>query len=303
MIRKKWFAWLLVAHFFAASTSILAATKTVDLPAEDSPCKGLNISAAASVPMLAQAIVCDTQGQRLVVIGDFHGSNEIPDFVSLIAQAAATQRPVRLGLEIESFELKPIATYMGSKGTSADRAALLHDDFWTAGQGRTSQAIVRLIDAMRALKSSGRDVAVFTMVPQYPGDAIVKKVGGGGVYWNIKMAESIQHQLDSTKPDTLVIALMGNEHSKYIAANRGPDATVSERLARDAPYIVDLHVHGEAWNCNATGCGTHTFGQADASAKKVRVINRSMIGGTLMVRLQASLPVLTASPPARKKEK
>lgn len=96
----------------------------------------------------------------MLIVGDYHGSNEIPGFVAQLMSDAAAKRPVRLGLEMESFEQKPIQVYMASYGNAADRAALLHDDFWTAEDGRESKAIVRLIERVRKLREEGRDVEV-----------------------------------------------------------------------------------------------------------------------------------------------
>ncbi|HVC17289.1 MAG TPA: hypothetical protein VNE18_08310, partial [Rhodanobacter sp.] len=176
-------------------------------------CATSRIDKAISLTQAAQAIACDTASQRLLIVGDYHGSNEIPDFVAQLLSDASAQRPVRLGLEMESFEQKPIQVYMASHGNAADRAALLHDDFWTVGQGRMSQAIVRLIERARKLREDGRDVEVFTTISDYPGDAVIKQAGGENAYRSAAMAQAIHSEVQHGAVHQLVIAFMGNTHS------------------------------------------------------------------------------------------
>lgn len=257
---------------------------------------------AVSLRQAARAIVCDAANRRLLIVGDYHGSNEIPDFVAQLVSDASAQRPVRLGLEMETFEKKPIQTYMASHGTAADRAALLHDGFWAVGQGRMSQAIVRLIESVRKLREQGRDVDVFTTVTDYPGDAAIKQAGGEDAYRSAGMAQIIDGKVQHGAARQLVIAFMGNAHSAYAGPARGKSSTVTERLLSDAPYLVNLDLHGgSAWNCQANGCGLHGLPDkampVDGSSLLRKAQSRS--GEPAQVWLQ--FPPLTPSPPAKKK--
>jgi hypothetical protein len=267
-------------------------------------CSGSRFDKAVSLTQAAQAIVCDTANQRLLIVGDYHGSNEIPDFVAQLVSDASEQRPVRLGLEMETFEKKPIQMYMASHGTAADRAALLHDDFWTVGQGRMSQAIVRLIESVRKLREQGRDVDVFTTVTDYPGEAALKQAGGINAYRSAAMAQIIDGEVRHGAARQLVIAFMGNAHSAYTGPERGKDATVTERLLEDAPYLVNLDLHGGSiWGCNAGGCGQQALvGKAmpvDGSSLLRKAQGQS--GEPTQVWLQ--FPPMTSSPPAKDKKR
>lgn len=266
-------------------------------------CSASSLDKAVSVTQAAQAIACATANQRLLIVGDYHGSNEIPDFVAQLVSDTSAQRPVRLGLEMEAFEQKPIQMYMASDGTVADHAALLHDGFWAVGEGRTSQAIVRLIESVRKLREQGRDVDVFTTVPDYPGDAAISKAGGMDAYRSAGMARIIDGEVQHGAARQLVIAFMGTAHSAYIGAARGKDATVTERLLADAPYLVNLDFHGgSAWNCQSTGCGQHELADkampVDGSSLLRKVQGQS--GEPTQVWLQ--FPPLTPSPPAKEKK-
>jgi hypothetical protein len=265
-------------------------------------CKSADLFQSSSLPQAEHSISCDVRNRKLLMIGDYHGSNEIPDFVGNLVKQTSAGRPVRLGLELDAFEQKTIDAYVHSAGTAADRSALLHDGYWSNGQGRTSQAIVRLIETVRALKSEGHDVGVFTMVPEYPGDSVIAKAGGDTAYWNFGIVQSIKAQLKNASPESLIIAFMGNEHFQFVSLDRGNQATVSEQLISDKPYLVNLRVHGQAWNCSDNGCGVHEVGLS-AYTSKYPIASSSVIKNTEAVQAWISMPILTASPPAREKNK
>lgn len=255
-----------------------------------------------SLSQAAPSIICNAAHHRLLIVGDEHGSNEIPDFVALLVKAASVNRPVRLGLEIEPSERGPIQAYVASQGTTADRAALLHDGYWSVGQGRMSQAIVRLIESVRALREQGRNVGIFTMVPDQPNSAILEKAGGITPYWNEGLAESVRVQLKAADSNhALIIAFMGKAHAALTKPAKPGDATATDRLLADSPYLVELAVHGKAWSCVAGGCGPHDVIETPAAS-----INGAMlrsITGTPGAPAQALLrmPTLTPSPPAKEK--
>jgi hypothetical protein len=201
---------------------------------------------------------------------------------------------------METFEQNPIRTYMASHGTAADRAALLQDGFWAAGEGRTSQAIVRLIESVRKLREQGRDVDVFTTVTDYPGDAAISQAGGMNAYRSAGMALIIDGEVRHGAGRPLVIAFMGTAHSAYIGPARGKDSTVTERLLADSPYLVNLDSHGgSAWNCDSEGCGPHAA--QNGTMRNSSVLRKSLgkTGEPTQVWLQ--FPPLTPSPPAKEK--
>lgn len=266
------------------------------------PCSATHFDTAGSLTKAAKAVECDVTRRQLVIVSDYHGSNEIPDFVAQLVSDASARRPVRLGLEIEAFEQKPIQTYVASHGTAVDRAALLHDGFWSTGQGRTSQAIVRLIEQAGKLREQGRDVDVFTTVPEYPGDAAIEQAGGGDAFRSAAMAQTIHNELQQAAHHSLVIAFMGSAHSAYTGPGRGKDATVTDRLLADSPYLVNIELHGgSVWDCQARDCGPHPLPSEAAHPGNAGVLGKSPVrpGEPVLVTLQ--LPPLTPSPPAKQK--
>lgn len=265
-------------------------------------CSREGLTKANSLAQAAQAIVCAVDS-RLLIIGDLHGSNEIPGFVGRLLDDASSQRPVRLGLELEGFEQQPIRTYVASRGTASDREALLHDDFWAVGDGRMSQAIVRLIERARQLRAEGRDVEVFTTVPEYPGEAAVKWAGGADAYRSAGMAQAIHREIETGPPHALVIAFMGNAHSAYVGPGRGNDATVTERLQADSPYVVNPGLHGgTTWNCMAGSCGPHLLEHAEAQPDSSAVVRMAAGRAGQPTQVWVRFPPLTPSPPAKEKK-
>ena len=256
-----------------------------------------------SLTQAARAIARDVEGRQLLILGDYHGSNEIPGFVAQLMGDAAAKRPVRLGLEMESFEQKPIQVYMASHGTAADRATLLHDDFWTAEDGRESKAIVRLIERARKLREEGRDVEVFTAVPGYPGDPAIKQAGGVDAYRSAGMAQAIHNEVVHGAAHQLVIALMGSAHSAYLGPARGSDSTVTERLLADSPYVVNLDLHGgSVWNCESDGCGPHVMADTAMPTGGNKILRKPQAKSGQPMQVWLRFSRLTPSPPAKEKK-
>lgn len=287
----------LIASWLMAST-MLAALPSAHAASATARCLGH----AASLMQAASAIVCDAADRPLLIVGDQHGSNEIPGFVARLVRDASARRPVRLGLELETFEQHAVQVYMASKGAAADRAALLHDNFWTVGQGRTSLAIVALIESVRALREQGRDVDVFTTVPDFPGEVAIKQAAGPNAYRSEKMAEAIHDQVQHGAAHQLVIAFMGTAHSTYSEAGPASDNSVTERLLADKPYLVNPLFHGGlAWNCTANACGPHQVPDASGAAASASLQHKVRKQSAEATQVSLQFPPLTASPPAKEK--
>ena len=292
MIMGLWLVW-----------SAAAASPSGGAKEAPRSCPAIRFDEVTSLAQAARAIACDTVSRQLLIVSDYHGSNEIPDFVGELVSDAAAQRPVRLGLEMETFEQRPIQTYMASGGSADDRTALLHDDFWALGEGRTSQAIVRLLEQLRKLRAEGRNVGVFTTVPDYPGDAAIAQAGGVDAYRSAGMAKAIHSEVAHGAPHQLVIAFMGNDHSAYVGPHRGKEATVAERLLADSPYLMNLDLQGgSVWDCQANGCGPQVLGNPATQHEGSSLLRevRSEVGAPTQVWLR--FPPLTASPPAKQKK-
>ncbi|GHA78396.1 calcium-binding protein [Cognatilysobacter bugurensis] len=112
----------------------------------------------------AQAIHAHAGARRLILLGELHGTREIPELVRVLATRYADEGPVLLALEMPHREQASLDAYLESNGDADARAALRARAFWqradTDHDGRRSEEMLDLIDAMRALRGQGRDVAL-----------------------------------------------------------------------------------------------------------------------------------------------
>lgn len=110
-------------------------------------------------PVSAVAIDLLSRGigaHRLVLLGEMHGTREIPVLVGdLVARYAGNDEPLVLALEIDSREQPRIDRYLMSSGSDTDRRALLAGDHWQdpMHDGRDSEAMLALMERVRLLRA------------------------------------------------------------------------------------------------------------------------------------------------------
>ncbi|MGN2246055.1 hypothetical protein ACFWZ3_05105 [Frateuria sp. GZRR35] len=224
-------------------------------------CRQVTTGAVASPVQAVKDLLHACAVHRLVIVGEVHGSNEVPALVGALVEQAAEERPVRLGLEMPSAMQATLDSYLRSSGGADDRANLLRASFWKGRDGRSSKAMLQLIDRVRALRAQGTDVDVFAMVPDYPDEQTIKAAGGFALFDDTGMAEHIRHELDGLAPDGLVIAYMGNYHSRYAPPTPGAvGPSVTGQLVASSPFVLTpVAAHLESWNCTQDGCGVHAY--------------------------------------------
>jgi len=106
----------------------------------------------------------------LVLVGEIHGSAEIPAAFGNLVCHALRRRPretVLVGLEIFSSAQSAIDAFLASDGGGPARAALLEHDFWRREyqDGRSSGAMLALLDALRGYGAGGGTLAVRALDP------------------------------------------------------------------------------------------------------------------------------------------
>lgn len=266
------------------------------------PCRQVRNGAVASLAQWPSDLLHACALHSLLIVGEMHGSNEVPALVRAIAEQAVQERPVRLGLEMPSNMQGAIDDYLRSTGSAADRVTLLRSPFWAGRDGRSSKAMLQLIDTVRVLRARSEDINVFAMEPAYPDHQAVEKAGGYTVVKETGMAASIRRELAGMAPHGLVIALMGNYHSRYEDADLSgaPGRSVTEQLASLSPVVVTpAAVHAQGWNCVAVegGCAVHAYDSRRAPAGSFPriVVDHSSKQGPFIVtlwldRTTASLP-------------
>ncbi|HEX3476428.1 MAG TPA: hypothetical protein VHT91_15495 [Kofleriaceae bacterium] len=256
-----------------------------------------------------------------ILIGDLHGTRELPGFVAqLVGQLAAT-RPVVLALEILPSELPSAGAYLAGDGGRAARDAALRDPWWRAEyqDGRRSVAMFEMIDRVRALRAGGArvELACFDAMIADPSIAAGAGAREDGMTRNV-LAIRAAH------PGATLVVYAGNLHTRRAPAAFAPDrAWMAMQLAAAGLAFVTLDPHyadGSSWNCNdavAAHCGPRSA--AGAGGDRGIHLERSADGAydgwvglgpitasppaafpTLAVGLDARLAALRDSPDARR---
>lgn len=128
----------------------------------------------AGIDAATTALLAHAGERRLVLLGESHGTREIPDFVHALVARDSARRPVLLALEIPHPEQLSLDAYMRSDGGPVARAALRGRAFWQRDDehhdGRRSEDMLDLVDDLRRLRADGRDVALlaYDIAPEAP---------------------------------------------------------------------------------------------------------------------------------------
>lgn len=214
-------------------------------------------SASAALPEgqeeIAARIVAHAGDHRLIVLGELHGTRETPLLVQALMEIyAADGLPVQLGIELPETENAALSTYLASNGDAAARLAVRDGDYWRVqshvNDGRRSQDMLDLIEAIRVLRAQGRDVQVFGVDRIPPAEEIVSGSRDAA------MASVVRERHARLPASGRLLVLAGNNHGSR-EQQRFPTLT---GLLGDLPlYNVRIEARGGAfWGCQGDrGCG------------------------------------------------
>ncbi|QRK04488.1 hypothetical protein JQX13_30035 [Archangium violaceum] len=186
------------------------------------------------------------QRGRVMLLGELHGTREVPRFVALGACQVATRGiPVTVGLEMPVADQERVRRFIASAGTEHDHALLMESPFWRSPypDGRGSEAVVRLLEQLRWLRAQGLDVRAFVFDhPELQGEAR-----------EAAMARTILSEVE-TGAERFFLVVTGNIHPR---TQPGVPWDLGYRpmgymLARKLPSLLSLDVafdSGTAWIC------------------------------------------------------
>ena len=232
-----------------------------------------------------------------LLFGEIHGTQELPAFFGEAVCWTSGHLPVQAGLELPPTEEGRMAAWFASAGSSADVEALTASPLWTGRlqDGRTSRAMVVLLDRLRLLMVEGRPIEVF-LFDVRDQDHLAAR--------DRMMAEVIAARVKA-HPDALTMVLAGNVH-----AQKDKGVPWDPELVPMGWYLADAGVRvrslnfsapaGSAWTCRPDGeCGP-SAGPAirplpSGSTIGIELFEQPLKGG--FDGLFAT-PSLTASPPA-----
>lgn len=270
-------AWL-------APLMLAGSSATVEHPSRDVPCQAID----GWDSLLARDQV------RWIVIGEMHGNAESPtifaDAVCLTAQA----RPVVVALEMPSIAQANIDAFMASDGGEDAEAAFLADPIWhyEFKDGRSSQAMFRLFQRLRAMHAAGqieRVVAAMAIDPAGPPS-------------RARHEELMAGALAAAgEGGATVLMLVGNAHARLQPLDFGGEVYPPMASLLPGSQTITLNIEnngGETWACSGRPivCGSITNGRAQVLSDRREV----RLGGQADESYSGQLflgTATTASPP------
>ncbi|WP_394779374.1 hypothetical protein [Undibacterium sp.] len=235
---------------------------------------------------------------RLIIVGETHGTKQIPEFVgSLACSLANANRPLLVGLEMSIDEQKPILEYIESAGTAEDKSRLTAGKFWHPYMfdGRSGEAMVKLIDDIRILHLAKKDVLLFAM--DISDSEELLQLSKDEPYWvghrDALMALNIEIRLRQY-PNHTALILVGNYHSeKNIGTPENKDLHPMAEILSHNFKIQNIDFSttgGDAWACDGASAETAVCGPHSRKA-------RARFSGS-MYDFVVPLGKISASPPA-----
>ncbi len=234
--------------------------KTALLSAAPSPEWDDNCTAASD------ATIGRLMGNRIVIFGEIHGTQEIPEFVrALTCQLARAGRSVVLALEMPESTQADIDLYLQSNGSSSARDELLQKRFWSSALpfGVSSQGMFDVIEeiSVNPARYSGVKVLAYDPPPafvtpdaKFDAMAIARKRDEG-------MASAIRKSL-AANSEAIHIVVTGRVHaSKMGGSSRDPTyRPLASIIASEFSALAFAVAHdaGDAWVCVAV-CGVTKF--------------------------------------------
>jgi hypothetical protein len=179
----------------------------------------------------------------LLVLGEVHGTREVPEFVaSYLCTALEQKRKITLAIEFPANEQGAIDAFMASAGTAQDLERFTGSEIWRKPMqdGRTSAAMLRLIDTVRVLRAGGADIRLAAVDAE-----------AAGPRREAAIAENLRAQLHKSD-GRQVLALIGGLHAIRNKGKRNDPQYESAvyLLADRQPLALTVGTAGGmAWIC------------------------------------------------------
>lgn len=204
-----------------------------------------------------------------LMIGDLHGTREIPAAVGRVAAAAVARQPVVVALEIPTDMSADVAAFLASDGSAERRRALLAGAWWQERyqDGRRSVAMADLLETLRGLRAAGKPLDVVVIDP-------------GGTDQETREAGMTRNAIAArrARPDAALIVFAGNSHtSKHEQPYRPGFAWMAMRVAAAGIPLTSLFARwedGTSWTCpdtDAARCGVRFLLGRPASSSGIHL--------------------------------
>ena len=199
-------------------------------------------------------ILSEAGDRRLILLGELHGTRQVPALVARLISAYSVQGPVLLGLEIDGSESAAMRRYLASDGGPEAQAFLPASPFWNVQgvqhDGRRNHEVLGLIEQVRRMRAQGRDVAILAYDDPGTGHASSQARDQA-------MAHSLRTAI-AALPRGRLIVLSGNVHAMRKRPKDAPpemQTPMGAYLGDLKPYVINITANdGEFWACTKT-CG------------------------------------------------
>jgi hypothetical protein len=201
------------------------------------------------VSAAAQLVHARAGNHRLLLIGEAHGTREIPRLVTALVARYGEDGPVLLALEVSASEHEALRDYLASDGSVQARAALRRGRFWQVvgdqHDGRRNLDVLDMIERLRRMRVRGRDVALLPIDPN-PEASLDSPARDRAMAQRLRAAFAAM-------PRGHVLALVGNVHAMLARPEDAPpqmQTPMGHWLADLDPYAVNVIARrGVFWAC------------------------------------------------------
>lgn len=230
---------------------------------------------------------------RYVIVGETHGSVQAPAAFAGIVCEAARRGPIRVAVELPQSMQSQLDVFLGADGDVEAMAALAGTPFMdpAINDGRTSRAMLDMLQSVRRLRVSGSDIALVAFQPstQMPSDLPQS-------YYEVEMGYLLSRAA-VVRPHGRIMVLVGNVHASKTSFANLPEVGLPAAAHLPPGDVLSLAVvrqGGQTWSCRQHGCGPSDVGlgyEADARGIIMTPYREGAYDGVL------ALGPATASPP------
>lgn len=193
--------------------------------------------------------------ERVLVVGEIHGTAEAPVAVAEMACAAAGDGPVIVALELEDTLQPTFDAYLSAPDAASARAALEGSSLLNRRyqDGRSSRAMLEMMERLRQLRAAGRDVSIHAFQPQ----SLTRGRDLDQSWYELNMGYLLG-QARHRRPEARIIALMGSYHARKTPHPAFPAGGIPATGHLPTTEVVTLKIAqqgGESWSCGDDTCG------------------------------------------------
>jgi hypothetical protein len=191
----------------------------------------------------AEALLSQS-AQRYIIVGERHGTAEVPALFGDLACLASARGPLIVGLEMEADQQAALDAFLSSDGSLLAQQAWRRSKHWRLRDGRGSEAMWAMIERLRTLKAQGRDVSALAFMHQ--ANSIEARESAMAEAWRAAL---------KNRPEARLLILIGSVHAESEPVGQSIPAAsfIPAQLRLTLGYVP-----WEAIQCRSLGCRSVT---------------------------------------------